>query len=61
MVGSRPVVDPTCGKALREDEAVTAVVRRELRFFCSKECARLFLEAPWRYEDEEWEDRHPDG
>lgn len=55
----RVVVDPVCGQRLREEEAVTAVVRREMRFFCSKECARKFLLTPWRYEDEEYDDRRP--
>ena len=55
----RVVVDPVCGQRLREDESVSAIVRRELRFFCSKECARKFLLTPWRYEDEEYDDRRP--
>lgn len=61
VTGRALVVDPVCGEPLRAEEAVTAVVRRELRFFCSKECAREFLLAPWRFEDEEWADRHPHG
>jgi len=51
------VVDPVCGEALRARDATTVVVRRELRFFCSKECGRKFLLTPWRYEDEEYADR----
>jgi YHS domain-containing protein len=61
VTGRAFVVDPVCGKTLRAEDAVTAVVRREQRFFCSKECARRFLLTPWRYEDEEWADRHPQG
>jgi YHS domain-containing protein len=59
MEGGRLVVDPVCGASLREEKAITAIVRREVRFFCSKECGRKFLAAPWRYEDEEWVDRQP--
>lgn len=61
MEGGRLVVDPVCGACLHEKEAVTIVVRREMRFFCSEECGRKFRETPWRYEDEEWADRQPDS
>ncbi len=53
----RIVIDPTCGKRLYEDQAFRTVVREELRWFCTEECARRFLESPWRYEDEEFSDR----
>ena len=55
----RAVVDPVCGQTLREERAVTAVIRREVRFFCSKVCARKFFLTPWRYEDEEYADHPP--
>ena len=57
MEGRAIVVDPVCGRVLRAHEATLVVVRLELRFFCSEECGRKFLLAPWRYEDEEYADR----
>ena len=57
----RVVIDPVCGERMKEAEAVASDIRGERRFFCSEECAARFLNAPWRFEDEEFDDQRPTG
>lgn len=61
MRGMEPrfVFDPCCQMLLRPDDAIVIEVRGEARWFCGEECASKFLDAPWRYEDEEFDDRQP--
>ena len=51
-------IDPVCSMRVYEADALKVEVRGEIRWFCSEDCARRFSATPWRFEDEEYNDRN---